>query len=214
MILDHDLSQADGRADADAEGQAQRRQREICGRCSTRCTRAERSAERPAANIARDAHRSQQTTAACSSGGARHRARPIPRAARARQRARQRIDGSLAGILLAGMIFLSLLCWGPIPLACLWLGSQADYLSGSVSLGILVSFVGAVRPPVRRARRSCKRLDSAGSSSAAPPGTTSARGALGRVSAYRGRVRRCVRAVVPRHPRTRRKPGLPRRKPA
>ncbi len=40
------------------------------------------------------------------------------------------------------MIVLSLLCWGPIPLACLWLGSQADYLSGSVSLGILVSFVG------------------------------------------------------------------------
>src|SRR5271156_1988906 len=54
---------------------------------------------------------------------------------------RQRVDGSLAGTLLAGMIFLSLLFWGPIPLACLWLGSQADYLSGSVSLGILVSFI-------------------------------------------------------------------------
>jgi hypothetical protein len=54
---------------------------------------------------------------------------------------RQRFDGSLAGILLAGMTVLSLLCWGPIPLACLWLGSQADYLSHSVSLGILVSFV-------------------------------------------------------------------------
>ena len=40
------------------------------------------------------------------------------------------------------MVILSLLCWGPIPLACLWLGSQADYLSGSVSLGILVAFVG------------------------------------------------------------------------
>src|SRR5476649_2275647 len=40
------------------------------------------------------------------------------------------------------MTFISLLCWGPIPLACLWLGSQADYLSGSVSLGILVSFIG------------------------------------------------------------------------
>jgi hypothetical protein len=54
---------------------------------------------------------------------------------------RQRVDRSLAGILLAGLIFLSLLCWGPIPLACLWLGSEANYLSGSVSLGILVSFV-------------------------------------------------------------------------
>ena len=55
---------------------------------------------------------------------------------------RQRFDGSIAGVLLAAMILLSLLCWGPIPLACLWIGSQADYLSGSVSLGILVSFIG------------------------------------------------------------------------
>jgi hypothetical protein len=55
---------------------------------------------------------------------------------------RQRFDGSLAGTLLAAMILLSLLCWGPIPLACLWIGSQADYLSGSISFGILVSFIG------------------------------------------------------------------------
>jgi hypothetical protein len=55
---------------------------------------------------------------------------------------RQRVDGSLAGFLLAGMTALSLLCWGPIPLACLWLGSRADYLTGSVSLGILISFIG------------------------------------------------------------------------
>jgi hypothetical protein len=55
---------------------------------------------------------------------------------------RQRVDGSLAGILLAAITAISLLCWGPIPLACLWIGSQVDYLSGSVSLGILVSFIG------------------------------------------------------------------------
>jgi hypothetical protein len=54
---------------------------------------------------------------------------------------RQRVDGSFANLLLGAMVFLSLLCWGPIPLACLWLGSEADYLSGSVSLGILVAFV-------------------------------------------------------------------------
>ncbi|HEV7528487.1 MAG TPA: hypothetical protein VGO29_06295 [Solirubrobacteraceae bacterium] len=54
---------------------------------------------------------------------------------------RQRVDGSLAGAMVAAMIFLSLLCWGPIPLACLWVGSQMDYLSGSVGVGILVSFV-------------------------------------------------------------------------
>jgi hypothetical protein len=54
---------------------------------------------------------------------------------------RQRIDGSLAGTLLSAMLVLSVLCWGPIPLACLWLGSQVDYLSGSVTFGIFVSFV-------------------------------------------------------------------------
>jgi len=56
--------------------------------------------------------------------------------------ARQRVDGSLATVLLAAMTFLCLCCWGPIPVACLWIGSQIDYLSGSVSLGILVSFIG------------------------------------------------------------------------
>ncbi len=55
---------------------------------------------------------------------------------------RQRLDGSVANMLFAAMVFLSLLCWGPIPLACLWLGSEVDYLSGSVSLGILVAFIG------------------------------------------------------------------------
>lgn len=53
---------------------------------------------------------------------------------------RQRIDGSLAGLLLAAMIVLSLLCWGPIPIGCLWVGSEANYLTGSVSLGILLAF--------------------------------------------------------------------------
>jgi hypothetical protein len=54
---------------------------------------------------------------------------------------RQRFDGSVAGVLLAAMILLSLLCWGPIPLACLWIGSQLDYLSGSVTFGIFIAFV-------------------------------------------------------------------------
>jgi len=55
---------------------------------------------------------------------------------------RQRVDGSLAGVMLAGIVVLCVLCWGPIPLACLWIGSQVNYLTGSVSLGILISFVG------------------------------------------------------------------------
>jgi hypothetical protein len=57
---------------------------------------------------------------------------------------RQRIDGSLAGVLFAAMIVLSLLCWGPIPLACLWIGSQVDYLTDSVTFGIFIAFVGLI----------------------------------------------------------------------
>lgn len=55
---------------------------------------------------------------------------------------RQRMDGSLATFLVVLMVFICLLCWGPIPVACLWCGSHIDYLTGSVSLGILVSFIG------------------------------------------------------------------------
>jgi hypothetical protein len=56
-------------------------------------------------------------------------------------RERQRIDRHMAQLLVAAMVVLSLLCWGPIPLGCLWVGAQVNYLSSSVSLGILVAFV-------------------------------------------------------------------------
>ncbi len=54
--------------------------------------------------------------------------------------ARQRVDGYLAAATLATTVSLGLLCWGPIPLACLWVGSRVQYLTGSVSLGIAASF--------------------------------------------------------------------------
>jgi hypothetical protein len=54
---------------------------------------------------------------------------------------RQRVDGSFANTIFAGMIALSLLCWGPIPIGCLWVGSQINYLTGSVSFGILAAFI-------------------------------------------------------------------------
>jgi hypothetical protein len=55
--------------------------------------------------------------------------------------ARQRIDRHMAELLFAAITFFSLLCWGPIPIGCLWIGSQTNYLTGSVSFGILVAFV-------------------------------------------------------------------------
>ena len=78
---------------------------------------------------------------------------------------RQRIDGSLAGVLLAVMIALSLLCWGPIPLACLWIGSEINYLTGSVFLGFIVAFL-ALFPLLFGALALLRRLDAACSASA------------------------------------------------
>lgn len=55
--------------------------------------------------------------------------------------ARQRIDNNLARILLVGMVVGCLLCWGPIPLACIWVSAQTNYVTGSVSLGFLIAIV-------------------------------------------------------------------------
>ncbi len=55
--------------------------------------------------------------------------------------ARRRIDRHLAEGLLGAIVVLCLLCWGPIPIGCLWIGSRAQYLSGSVFLGIVFAFV-------------------------------------------------------------------------
>jgi hypothetical protein len=73
---------------------------------------------------------------------------------------RQRVDGSLANLLLAAMIALSLLCWGPIPVGCLWVGSEIDYLTGSVFLGIIIAFI-ALFPMLFGTLAILRRLDDA-----------------------------------------------------
>jgi predicted secreted protein len=100
---------------------------------------------------------------------------------------RRRVDGSLAGILLAAITVISLLCWGPIPLACLWLGSQADYLSGSVGLGILVSFVGLFAL-LFGALSVLRRLDNAWILVRRAAGHDQRTGALGRIFAITAAV--------------------------
>jgi hypothetical protein len=106
---------------------------------------------------------------------------------------RRRVDGSLAGALLAGMIVLSLLCWGPIPLACLWIGSQADYLSGSVGLGILVAFL-ALFPLLFGTLAILKRMDQAWILVRRAAGHDQRTGALGRV--FAATVAVCATAFV------------------
>ena len=58
---------------------------------------------------------------------------------------RRLADGVLAALVLALEVLLCLSVWGPQPLAWLWVGSQADYATGSDFLGIGVAFVGILR---------------------------------------------------------------------
>jgi uncharacterized membrane protein (DUF485 family) len=55
-------------------------------------------------------------------------------------RGRRRADALFAHVLLLLMIVLNLLFWGPIPAAALWVASQVQYRTDSVSLGILLGF--------------------------------------------------------------------------
>jgi hypothetical protein len=105
---------------------------------------------------------------------------------------RQRVDGSLANMLLAAITFVSLLCWGPIPIACLWLGSQADYLSGNVGVGILVAFAGLFAL-LFGALALLRRIDT----------SWILVRRRSRVRDYGGRVRGDLRGVVRGHPRAR-----------
>ncbi len=58
--------------------------------------------------------------------------------------ARRRLDAGLAAVVLALELGLCLSVWGPQPLAWLWVGSQVDYRTGMVSLGIFTAFAGMI----------------------------------------------------------------------
>ena len=83
--------------------------------------------------------------AACSSGGG-----PEPRACTTRRSPdpgtprRQRLDRAIAVFVLVVETLVCLTLWGPQPVAWLWVGSQVDYHSGSVTLGIAVAFAGMI----------------------------------------------------------------------
>ena len=113
------------------------------------------------------------------------------------------MDGSLAGFLLAGMIFLSLLCWGPIPIACLWVGSEVNYLTGSVSFGILAAF-GALFALLFGALALLKRMDNAWILVRRAAGLRPAHRRDGpHLRHHRVRLRGGLRLLVPDHPRPR-----------
>ncbi len=52
------------------------------------------------------------------------------------------IDNWLAIAILVAMVFLSLLFFGPIPVAWLWIASRVQYALGTVTVAIFVGFLG------------------------------------------------------------------------
>src|SRR3954452_15539144 len=59
-------------------------------------------------------------------------------------RKRQRLDRALAALILVVETLVCLTLWGPQPVAWLWVGSQVNYHTGSVSFGIAVAFAGMI----------------------------------------------------------------------
>jgi hypothetical protein len=54
---------------------------------------------------------------------------------------RRRLDGLVAAGLLAAMVIVNLSFWGPLPLACLWMGGRTQYVTDSIGFGLLAAFV-------------------------------------------------------------------------
>ena len=67
------------------------------------------------------------------------RYRSLPERGSGRRRA---FDQSLAWAILALMFVVNLSFWGPLPVGWLWIASQVQYLTDSVSAGILAGFAG------------------------------------------------------------------------
>src|SRR5687768_3708182 len=55
---------------------------------------------------------------------------------------RRAFDSFVAGSILVFEGLVACTFWGPIPMAWLWIGAQVKYHTGSISLFILVAFIG------------------------------------------------------------------------
>ena len=97
-------------------------------------------------------------------------------------RSRRGLDALLAHLLLALMVVLNLLVWGPIPAGALWIASQVQYRTGSVSWGILLGFC-ALLAALFCGLAVLKRLDRAWILVRRAAGVDQRGGALGRVFA-------------------------------
>ena len=95
---------------------------------------------------------------------------------------RRHLDRILAAAILVIMALIVMFFWGPLPVAWMWVGSQADYLSGSTFLGIIVAFMGLLFT-LLLGLMATRRLDLAWILVRRAGGIDQRQGALGRVFA-------------------------------
>ncbi len=100
---------------------------------------------------------------------------------------RQRLDSLIAGAILALMIFVNLLFWGPIPVGWLWVVSHIPYLADRIFFALLVAFVGILLT-LMLALVALKQLDHLWILARRASGVDQREGAIGRVFAYTAMV--------------------------
>ena len=96
---------------------------------------------------------------------------------------RQRLDALLAAAILALMVFVNLLFWGPIPLGWLWLVSNVSYLSDRLFLALSVAFFGILLSLIG-GLVGLKQLDRLWILARRASGVDQREGVIGRVFAY------------------------------
>jgi len=98
-------------------------------------------------------------------------------------RKRAVIDRWLSAAILVAMVFVCLLFFGPIPVAWLWIASRVQYWFGTVSLAILVAFVGMLLT-LMLGLRVLRRLDLTWILVRRAAGVDQRQGVMSRVFAY------------------------------
>ncbi len=111
-----------------------------------------------------------------------YRTEPVAGDARRRKR-----DALLAGAILAVMIFVNMLFWGPIPIGWLWVVSHIPYLADRIFLALSVAFIGILLT-LMGALVILKLLDRAWILVRRAAGVDQREGAIGRVFAYTAMV--------------------------
>jgi hypothetical protein len=108
----------------------------------------------------------------------RYRAAPASRGER-----RRRLDGLVAHALLAVMIFINLLFWGPIPAAWLWIVSNVTFFSERTFLALSTAFIGILLT-LMGSLVALKELDHLWMLARRAAGIDQREGVIGRVFAY------------------------------